>query len=218
MADLRSELLTLLSNPAGHKDPAIRTEFASKLDAYSKSEGCDPNDVLFAIGSTVFGADVAPPSKKAKTNGGNGEEDFPIVDFDYMKAFMKEVFISYGVTPENAETCSDVLIESDKRGIDSHGLGRLKPIYCDRMDQGILFPDKPITVLKESDCTALVGKFVVFSNVMCLNEFNSLTTFFISEQMETWDLDFTLGPTVCKWQLIRQRSTELVLWPARTLR
>ena len=69
---------------------------------------------------------------------------------------MKDVFLSYGVTPERAETCSEVLIESDKRGIDSHGLGRLKPIYCDRMDNGILFPDKPIDVVSESDTTALV--------------------------------------------------------------
>jgi len=48
------------------------------------------------------------------------------------------------------------LIEADRRGIDSHGLGRLKPIYCDRMDQGILWPDKPIQVLKETETTALV--------------------------------------------------------------
>ena len=79
-----------------------------------------------------------------------------IIDFGYMKQFMKDVFIAYGVTPDRAETCSEILIEADRRGIDSHGLGRLKPIYCDRMDQGILWPDKPITVLKETDTTALV--------------------------------------------------------------
>jgi LDH2 family malate/lactate/ureidoglycolate dehydrogenase len=79
-----------------------------------------------------------------------------IIDFGYMKQFMKDVFIAYGVTPDRAETCSEVLIEADRRGIDSHGLGRLKPIYCDRMDQGIVWPDKPITVLKETDTTALV--------------------------------------------------------------
>jgi LDH2 family malate/lactate/ureidoglycolate dehydrogenase len=79
-----------------------------------------------------------------------------IIDFGYMKQFMKDVFIAYGVTPDRAETCSEILIEADRRGIDSHGLGRLKPIYCDRMDQGIVWPDKPITVLKETDTTALV--------------------------------------------------------------
>ena len=156
MPSLRNELLSILSNPSGHKDPSIRSEFASKLDAYSKSDECDPNDVLFAIGVAVFGTDAVPPTKKAKTSDKGGDDNLPILDFDYMKSFMKQVFLSYGVTPDRAEICSDVLIESDKRGIDSHGLGRLKPIYCDRMDDGILFPDKPIEVLKESDCTALV--------------------------------------------------------------
>jgi len=48
------------------------------------------------------------------------------------------------------------LIEADKRGIDSHGLGRLKPIYCDRIDKGILWSNKPITIIKETETTALV--------------------------------------------------------------
>lgn len=157
-ADTRSELLSIIgNNPGGHKDASIRAAFASKLEEYSKAEGADPNDVIFAIGKTVFGVDL-PDAKKAKTNGSSSKpaEELPIVDFDYMKQFMKEVFLSYGVTPERAETCSDVLIEADKRGIDSHGLGRLKPIYCDRMDDGILWPEKPIDVITESETTALV--------------------------------------------------------------
>ncbi|KAL3803661.1 hypothetical protein HJC23_003715 [Cyclotella cryptica] len=157
-AEIRTQLLELIGrNPAGHKDAEVRSQFATKLEEYSNAEGCDPADVVFAIGQTVFGVEVPPPAKKSKTgNGSSGEEELPIVDFDYMKSFMKEVFLSYGVTPERAEICADVLIESDKRGIDSHGLGRLKPIYCDRMDDGILFPDKPIDIVSESDTTSLV--------------------------------------------------------------
>ena len=133
-AELRTELLGLIgTNPGGHLDAALRSTFADKLKAYAASDDVDPSDVLFAIGSSVYGVSVPvpAPAKKAKTtNGGSSEEEpDPIVDFDYMKKFMYEVFLSYGVTPERAEICSDVLIESDKRGIDSHGLGRLKPIY-----------------------------------------------------------------------------------------
>jgi LDH2 family malate/lactate/ureidoglycolate dehydrogenase len=69
---------------------------------------------------------------------------------------MKDVFLSYGVSPDRAATCADVLTKADERGIHSHGLGRLKPIYCDRMDAGIVFPDKPITVVKETSTTALL--------------------------------------------------------------
>ena len=91
-----------------------RAAFATKLNEYSKAEGADQSDVLFAIGKSVFGVELeSPAAKKAKTPK---QPDLPIVDFDYMKAFMKEVFISYGVPPERAETCSDVLIEADKRG------------------------------------------------------------------------------------------------------
>ena len=141
-AELRTELLDLIGkNPGGHLDATLRSTFADKLKAYAASDDADPSDVLFAIGSSVYGVSVPPPAKKAKTtNGGSAaeEEADPILDFDYMKKFMYEVFISYGVTPERAEICSDVLIESDKRGIDSHGLGRLKPIYvsfCSTCDQ-----------------------------------------------------------------------------------
>lgn len=38
-----------------------------------------------------------------------------------------------GVPSEDAEICADVLHAADIRGIDSHGIGRLKPIYYDRV-------------------------------------------------------------------------------------
>jgi hypothetical protein len=152
--NILSELLEIIGkNPEGHKDAAIRDTFASKLEEYSNIEGADLNDVIFAIGRSVFGVDL-PAAKKSKKAA--KEEELPVVAFDYMKEFMKDVFLTYGVTPERAEICSDVLIEADKRGIDSHGLGRLKPIYCDRMDEGILWPEKPIDIITESETTALL--------------------------------------------------------------
>mmetsp|Transcript_25240 Transcript_25240/g.31827 ORF Transcript_25240/g.31827 Transcript_25240/m.31827 type:complete len:453 (+) Transcript_25240:122-1480(+) len=116
------------------------------------------------------GSSKEPAAKKQKMNQetqtqteiktqteSKAEKEAPvIIDFEYMKQFMKDVFLTYGCTPEQAETSSEVLIEADKRGIDSHGLGRLKPIYCDRIDKGILWPNKPIHILKETETTALV--------------------------------------------------------------
>jgi len=153
-ATLRTELLELIGkNPSGHTDPKIVDEFSSKLKAYADAPGVDSSDVIFAIGSSVYSVDL--PSKKQKVHGAPAAEPV-IVDFDYMKQFMKDVFLSYGCTEDQAEISSEVLIEADKRGIDSHGLGRLKPIYCDRIDQGILWANKPITVIKETETTALV--------------------------------------------------------------
>jgi len=78
------------------------------------------------------------------------------VKFDFMTSFMQTTFEAMGVPADQAAVCAGVLIEADLRGIDSHGIGRLKPIYCDRIDQGILKPTAPITTLKETDATALV--------------------------------------------------------------
>ena len=54
------------------------------------------------------------------------------IPFDKMESFMKDVFMGVGVPAEDAAICANVLITSDKRGIDSHGTNRLKPIYYDR--------------------------------------------------------------------------------------
>ena len=71
---------------------------------------------------------------------------------------MKDVLVASGVPEADAETIGEVLIESDRRGIDSHGIGRLKPIYIDRIDAGILDPVTRIEVLKdEKACVTLDG-------------------------------------------------------------
>ena len=58
------------------------------------------------------------------------------IDFDTMERFMVDVFIGCGVPEGDARICADVLITADKRGIDSHGIGRLKTIYYDRIKEG----------------------------------------------------------------------------------
>ena len=57
---------------------------------------------------------------------------------------------------EEAKIATDVLLEADKRGISSHGIGRLKPIYCDRIDAGIMTPTAPFTVVRDAGAMALV--------------------------------------------------------------
>ena len=80
------------------------------------------------------------------------------VAFDKLESFMRDVLISSGVPDKDAAIISDVLIESDKRGIDSHGIGRLKPIYIDRIDKGILNPVTNIEIVKdEMACVTIDG-------------------------------------------------------------
>ncbi len=78
------------------------------------------------------------------------------VPFDLMHDFMVDVFEAYGVPREDAEICTDVLIESDRRGIASHGINRFKPIYLDRIKNGTLLPKTDIEILKETPTTLVM--------------------------------------------------------------
>ena len=78
------------------------------------------------------------------------------VDFDTLEQFMVDVFLGLGVPREDAEVCAEVLITSDKRGIDSHGIGRLKPIYYDRIKQGIQEPVTNFEIVREGPTTAVI--------------------------------------------------------------
>ena len=56
-----------------------------------------------------------------------------ICPWNLISDFVTDAFVGYGVPREDAEICTDVLLESDKRGIESHGCNRFKPIYIDRI-------------------------------------------------------------------------------------
>ena len=70
--------------------------------------------------------------------------------------FVTDAFVGYGVPREDAEICTDVLLESDKRGIESHGCNRFKPIYIDRIVAGIQQPTTNFEIIKETETTAVV--------------------------------------------------------------
>ena len=78
------------------------------------------------------------------------------VDWQVMTDFMVDAFVGYGVPREDAEICVDVLIEADRRGIDSHGVNRFKPIYLDRIKAGIQKPVTEFEVVKETPTTAVI--------------------------------------------------------------
>jgi L-2-hydroxycarboxylate dehydrogenase (NAD+) len=83
-------------------------------------------------------------------------DDCVWLDFDTLEKFMVDTFKGVGVPEEDAKICAEVLITSDKRGIDSHGIGRLKPIYIDRIKAGTQNPITKIDVVKEGPTTAVL--------------------------------------------------------------
>ena len=83
-------------------------------------------------------------------------ETRPYVSWDLMGRFMVDVFKAYGVPEADAKICADVLLESDRRGIESHGCNRFKPIYIDRIVNGTLLPETKIEILKETPTTVVM--------------------------------------------------------------
>jgi L-2-hydroxycarboxylate dehydrogenase (NAD+) len=78
------------------------------------------------------------------------------IPFDIVERFMAEVLNKAGVPEADAKICADVLVTADKLGIDSHGSNRLKPIYLDRIRDGILNPVTEFEIVRESPATAVI--------------------------------------------------------------
>ena len=56
---------------------------------------------------------------------------------EFLRKFMEISFQKLGVEIEEAKICADILITSDMRGIESHGIGRLR-MYVDRIKKGLI--------------------------------------------------------------------------------
>lgn len=79
-----------------------------------------------------------------------------IVDWETINNFVIDAFVGVGVPREDAAICADVLLESDRRGIESHGVNRFKPIYIDRIVAGIQQPVTKFEIIRETPTTAVV--------------------------------------------------------------
>lgn len=82
-------------------------------------------------------------------------KDKVYVDAKILENFMRDVFIELGVPKEDAEIIADVLITSDLRGIDSHGIQRCR-MYYDRIKEGIYEVKTKIDIIKDGPTTALL--------------------------------------------------------------
>ena len=71
-----------------------------------------------------------------------------------LQNFMIEVFTHIGVPEHEAAICAEVLIASDLKGIESHGIGRLK-MYYDRIKLGIQQPITKIDIIRDKYATAV---------------------------------------------------------------
>ena len=84
------------------------------------------------------------------------KETRPYIAWDVVRDFMVKAFSALGVPEADAEICAEVLMESDRRGIESHGVNRFKPVYVDRINKGILNPVTEVDIIRESPTTAVL--------------------------------------------------------------
>lgn len=78
------------------------------------------------------------------------------IKFDVLERLISDIFKGLGVPGADADICAEVLVTADKRGIDSHGIARLKTIYYDRIKDGIQKPVTKFEVVKEGPTTAVI--------------------------------------------------------------
>ncbi len=66
-----------------------------------------------------------------------------------LQNFIEMVLIKNGLSKEDAEITADVLVTSDKRGIESHGVARLKR-YIDGLASGVIHTESTPEIIKET--------------------------------------------------------------------
>ncbi|MHA2131837.1 MAG: Ldh family oxidoreductase, partial [Promethearchaeota archaeon] len=98
--------------------------------------------------------------------------DVVYLDSDILRKFMSDIFIGLEVPQEDAEIISDVLITSDLRGIDSHGIQRCK-MYYDRIKAGIYNPKTDIEVVNDNTATALIDGHCGMGHVIAFKAMNT---------------------------------------------
>jgi len=67
--------------------------------------------------------------------------------------FIREALAVVGVGADDARDVADVLLAADLRGIESHGLARLRHFYVDRIRRGAIDPKARATIVRETATT-----------------------------------------------------------------
>jgi L-2-hydroxycarboxylate dehydrogenase (NAD+) len=84
-----------------------------------------------------------------------GTEERARYAVDGLMDFAVRAFTRVGVTREDAEQMADVLVGADIRGIDSHGLPRLR-MYVTRLQAGLTNPKPEVKVIHETPGTLVL--------------------------------------------------------------
>lgn len=79
----------------------------------------------------------------------------PTLNADQLRAFGSQIFSALDVPIEDAELVSDLLVEANLTGFDSHGVIRI-PIYARGIKMGAVKPGAEIKIIRETRSTAVI--------------------------------------------------------------
>ena len=78
------------------------------------------------------------------------EETAPMVQAEPLTEFCVQVFQKLEVPEEDARITTDILVEANLRGVDSHGVARLRR-YVNGIRDGMMIPQPEVEVVTETD-------------------------------------------------------------------
>ncbi|MFQ5995998.1 MAG: Ldh family oxidoreductase [Dehalococcoidales bacterium] len=95
------------------------------------------------------------------------------VAWESLQAFVRDVLLSMGMPPKDAETEAEVLIWANLRGVDSHGVLQI-PFYLQEVDGGYMKPKPNIQVLQETATTMVIEGDLAFGAVVTVFAMNKI--------------------------------------------
>ena len=153
--EIRKQVSQLILHSSG-SEAETRSKYEALLNSWFENKG-DSNDVIVQIGKKVYGINSSSNDTKGKGGEkGKGEVKKEFIKFLYLEEFMRDCFVAIGTPEKEAKIAGEVLIWADRHGVDSHGIGRLVPIYMDRITAGIMKPTSEIKIIKETESTAVL--------------------------------------------------------------
>jgi len=78
-----------------------------------------------------------------------------LIPAESLRSFCRRVLVTLQVPPEDARITAEVLVEADLRGVDSHGVARLR-FYTQNLRKGVMRADAKPWVVHETPTTALL--------------------------------------------------------------
>ena len=84
------------------------------------------------------------------------KEDIVKVEHESLKETVTQIFEKMGILPEDAKEGADVLVSTDLRGVETHGVSNMLRSYVERYNAGDLNPRPDWKIERESQGTATI--------------------------------------------------------------